>query len=851
MSLPVPAPGYDVIDALRLGLRRLFDARLRTALTVGSIAAGTALVVSVFGLYGSLTGSAQRLVDLSGDAALEVTSLSDTGVDEDLVGALDDLDTVEAAVPTIRSTVGVGGQRALLVGLDERITELGGPVDRVLERTLPELDGRESALDGLFVGQPLAEDLGLAEGGSVEVVAPGGDVTDVEVALVVPEEDSTGVNQGRFVAAVLPVAQELAGQPSTVDSIALVPVPGTSRDRLRTDVEAAVGDRVSVQDPDVLLSQATAATESLQQVVLVIAGMALFVSAFVVFNTMTMVALLRRQDLATVRAIGASRYTIARELLIEAGLLGLAGAALGVPLGIAVARWIVYALPPGLVASVGLEIEPVMPAYAIPLASGIAVVVSVLAAAPAAWRAMRVPPVESMRAPGMLETAGEGERVQPRPVLAGLVFMGAGLGIAFGAPRGLLPVAPGALAFGAVLISYGLMKYLTRGAAWITASFGTAGRLAAVAVGRAPRRVWATSAVIAVTLAVAIAVSGVVANTNDSIRRNVAPLGDGDLYVQTTRNDDFPTDLRMPDSTIAEVGSIPGVADVREGQFAFVDVGHDRILVQAVGHIDTRSPLFQWAKPEAQAEVLEGSGLIVSTAFSQRYDVARGDVFELATPRGAKPLRIVDVVDSFIWPQGVLMISLERMRTWFDRPGASWIELDIDSSRPFADVRADVEQVTAEPFPLVVMSAEESVDQSLGAFGQVNSIFLAMQWIMVASAGMAVLNTFAISVIDRRRELGVLRAMGSGQRQIRRVVLLEAGGLTALGCLIGTGMGLLLHYVSADVSARLMTFPIEYAFSSKATAVAAVATAAAATLGSSWPAWQAVRSTIIEAIGYE
>jgi len=830
-----------------LHLRRFRDHPTRTLLGLGGVAVGTALLVSVLALYGSLTGSIGRLGALAGTADLEVVAASDTGFDAALLTPVETTPGVQAAVPMVRSSVTIGGADALLIGIDQRAGALGRGVSAALKRRLR---GRPD-LDGVYLGRALARTVGAHAGGRVRVRAGMADMHTVRV-LGVLDDGLDGISRGMVAVAPLPVAQQLAGRPGRIDAIAVVARHGVGPTALEHRLDDVIGGRAVVSSPRLLARQAAAAAGPLRTGMLTVVAAALVVAGFLVFNTMSMAALERRRELATLRALGGRRRALLVGFLAEAALLGLVGSAAGAFLGAAIARRLVDRLPSFLVSAFGVRVGFVLPGVAIPLAVAAGTLATLCAAAFPARRAVRVAPVEAMRPEGVLESGGASEPVRWGAVLTGLGLIGAGLVCVLVLGSGGSVVAMFLVTPGALLAGRGLVTPLVGAMAWVASGFGTAGRLAGVSLERAPRRAWAASAAVAVSVGLVIATAGTVGDTIRSVRSTYSALARTDLVVTSSERDDFAGTALMPDAWAAALGRIPGVARVAPGQAAFATVGRDRVLLQGVGG-ESNVPAFRLARPAARRAVLDGTAVIVTRQLARHRHLRVGSRLTLTTPDGPRRLPVAGVVESFGWERGLVVLSLGSLQRWFARPGTTWLEI---TDAPGADrrairdaartvvARAALGPVKVETGAAAVRAVERSQHESA-------AIFDTMEWVVVGAAALAILNTLMISVVERRRELGIMRAIGTARRQLRRTVLGEAAALGALGTGIGVALGQVQHYAAVAGTRNLGGLPVHYRFTLGPALLALVAAMVTSVAGALLPAWRASHLNVIEAIGYE
>ena len=354
----------------------------------------------------------------------------------------------------------------------------------------------------------------------------------------------------------------------------------------------------------------------------------------------------------------------------------------------------------------------------------------------------------------------------------------------------------------------------------------------------------------ALVVGLVVAVSGMTANTVASAKKNVASLGDVGLFVSSARGNDYPSEEVFPAAWKDGLAALPGVTSVRAGQFAFITYKRTRVLVQAV-EAGTKAPAYRLASAKARAAVDGGTGTIVSSQFARRFHVARGERIELATPTGPHSAVIADVVDSFAWEQGVVVLPLAQVRSWFQRDGSGWFEVQVAAGRLEEARAAAAAFAAAHGRAAVVESGPEALAETLGAMGQITATFAAMQWVIAGAGLLAVINAIVISVNERRRELGMLRALGSTRGQLRRLVVLEAASIGVLGGVVGGVLGIGLHYAIVDAMGRLTGYAVDFQVRPIATILAAVVAVALAAVAGAPPGARTARLDTAKALAFE
>jgi putative ABC transport system permease protein len=824
-----------------LNVREVLTHKARTAASTVVIATSAALLIAVLGTYGSLTGSVDKLAQsISGKADLEVAGITDTGFSQHVLSVITTHPGVKIAVPVLRASFGVGDQNLILFGVDYSVARLDSNLSKAADEMQKGAAGPKDATveNGVVAGPGL----GLAVGDPVTV----GSITS-QVTLVLAKDPGERINGGHFYVAPLPIAQQMANRPGQLDSIFVIAEPGVDVDKLRSELEADVNGQATVAEPLFRTAQANTATRLTRDSTLMLAMIALVVAAFLVFNSTNLTVAQRRPTIAMLRAVGGRRTAIVGGLLAESALIGLFGAVVGIPLGILAGHWTIARLPPVLLQSIDARITYVLPGYAIPIAAIACVAASLAASALAARAAFHVSPLEAMTP---IDVALSDERRQPFRRLmggAGLLTMVVASVLALALRDRWVLVAGSLYVIGAVWTCYGLIGQVTTGSSWIAKRCGSPGRLSAATVEAAPRRVWASAMTVGIAVAVGIATSGSMNNMVESSSRLLTPLADTDLYVSSAPADVIPTRAVIPLDTVDRIRAIPGVQRVIPLQYTYSTVGGARVLLQGVTEGST-TPSLRAMSPQARQQVLAGETVVVSRQLAKTMGFGVGDELDLPSPTGIHRLRIAEFVDFLTLDTGLVVIALDKMQPWFERPGASYVEVGFSPG-------ADQERVTAAvrsvlPDGLVTYTGKKLLSIQLGAIAQLGALAVGVQWIVAVVAAVALMNTLMLSVLERRRELGVLRAVGASRKFATRMVLVEALSVGLMGGVIGLVFGASLHYLATVVLSTTTSFNIAYRVEPLALLYATFALVVCL-LGAFPPAWRAAMVNIIDAISVE
>lgn len=815
-------------------LRELTVHRRRTLASIAVMAVSAMYLVAILGIFGSITGSVNRLADgVAGIAALEVSGVTDAGFPESVAADVAKVPGVATAAPMIRMSAPTATEPVLLFGADDRSRALEGALKDAVGVQVQTPTAQEGVRVGPGVGHAKGETFQLGSG-------------SVTVAEVLEGKQLADLNGGHYVLAPLPLAQKVTGRLGQLDSILITTTPDADLATVRDQVTAAVNGRALVAAPSSRAARAGDGVKLMNYMALMGAAVALVVGAFLIYTTMTMAIAQRRPVISMLRAIGGRRTTIVRDMLAEATLLGLIGGTIGSLLGIVLGRLAIGRLPPAVTQGLEARIEYWLPSYAIPVAIAATALTSVAASAMAARQVYKVSPIEALAPVGVSAADNVPRWLRITTGIAAVAVLAAAILIVFYQPGSLAFLAIAALFTAQIALGFALAGPIVTATAAVARLFGSAGALAAATVERAPRRVWATVMTVLIAVVTTVVITG---TNNDMIRsaRDVfAPVADVDVWVSANSPDQYPTDL-LPQGLTQNVTEVPGVSNVTEGALGFAVVGGTRVMLDGFAP-GSHDALFRALDDQTRADVLAGRGVVLSQNLGKTLNVRVGDELTLQTPHGPQQAKVLALVPYFATVIGTVGMSLDQMRTWYDRPGSTTLQVTAvkgsDPDRLLANIRHVV------PAPNHTYDGRTALAGLEAPLHQSMLIANAVWIIVVFVAAVALLNTLTLSVLERRREIGVLRAMGSSRRYTLAMVLAEAAAIGIVGGILGLLIGLVDQWLFSLVSGDIMNFNVTFRPSPMAL-VFTLGALATSLLGSLPPARRAARLNIIEAVSVE
>ena len=656
----------------------------------------------------------------------------------------------------------------------------------------------------------------------------------------------------------LATAQALTGHRGEVDTISVAGRDGVAPARLRARVDTALaGEPVEVRTGTQDAAQQTADLEDafgfVRTALLVFGGIALFVGAFVIYNTFTITVAQRTRELALLRTLGASRRQVLRSVVLEAAVIGLVASLLGLLGGLLLAPGL-----RGLLKIIGADLPAtasVIATRTIVVALLVGVVVTVLASLVPALRATRIAPIVALRE-GLTAAPRTGRK---RMVFAALLCVAGAAILAYGLFGGASGGGAAAtLGGGAVAVFLGvalLSPQLVRPIAWVVGAplqrlAGVTGRLARENATRNPARTAVTAAALMVGVALVAFVSIFAAGLRGSIDRAVDRAFAGDLTV-VDKSGFGSTPPALADS----LRRVPGVGVVSSVRFSEAKVAGKRSTTSVSG-IDpetiARTYTLSWKDgSDATLSRLGSDGVLADVGFSKTAKI--GDRVRMLTPAGKRVTYtvrgILDEGSDFGLLGGGLVLPNARLTADFDAKEDSFVFLRFAGGAPPVATRAAIDRLLNARFPDAETQDREQVKEAqAGQINQLLYLIYALLALSVIVSLFGIVNTLALSIFERTRELGLLRAVGTSRRQVKRIVRLEAVITSLIGALLGLVLGVLFALaISRPLEAEgfRLTFPVT-------TLVLLVAGAAlAGMLASLWPARRAARLDVLQALAYE
>lgn len=842
-----------------IALRSLGAHKIRLLLTTAAVFLGVAFITGMLMLTNALdrtftdifeSGSQDVLVTRTAAVSEDITQ--STGDDSVLLVSQDEVDEV-SGVQGVQAAAGAIFQNGAYL-LDANGDVVGGngpPAGGVNWQPDPVLSvatitqGRAPKADNeIVVDDVTFPKLEIPLGSEVRMVTPKGPIA-VDLVGTFKFGETGGLAGATITAFTAQRAQELFTEPGQWQSVEVAAAEGFSDRQVADNIAAELGSGWTVKTRDEQVEeQASALRQGLSFITYVLlgfSGISLFVAAFLIYNTFAMLVAQRGKEMALLRAVGASRRQVLTSVLLEAVVLALAAAVIGIALG--------YGLAVGLTAllkQIGLSLTSgvALTAQAIIWAVVLAVVVTVASALLPAVRAARTPPLAALR-----EAATPVERPGRARTVVGLLLLvvsGVGLAGAFTDDPNISRVALAAL--GLLVATVFLAPVLAMGAARVATrvmqAAGVSGQLAGRNAERGPRRLAATASALLIGLALVTAVTVVVASARESINSLIDRAFGADYIVATATGNPFSTqiadDLRL-------VSDVEFVVSQSQGP-ARVD-GEDQ-LVTAMGGGPVTSA-FDVTVGSGRIDSLTQGTAIADQDWADERSVAVGDRVSVLFPSGQTRSFTLDGIFEPT-DAGLLSGLIIPKDDYRAVGGAAQDTLLYVSLSPDADPAAvlpAVEEVTAQNPLLQVLDQASIKEQNTSQINQLLYLIYGMLGLSIIIAALGVVNTMALSVLERTREIGLLRAVGLSRRQVRRMIRWEAVLVAVTGALVGVLVGLIagisLRQALSGDGIEILVIPVATVI------VIMVLAVLLGVLAAALPARRAARLDILAAIATE
>lgn len=846
-----------------LGVKSLWARKVRALTTTLAVVIGIAFVAGTYVLTDTIFAAFDEIFNESLKGTSVVVSAENPVKQEN-----GEVPTIPVSLlPRVRATPGVKLAAGAIFTpggfFDSKGEKIGNKfAPKFISSTLPDgiealsyVDGhRPSGPGEASIDKAAAEGADLQLGEDIRIIGQGSVRSFRLVGFTQLGNASFG---GASIAQVtLPVAQRLTHKVGRFDQISVAAANGVTATALKRRIarEMPTGVRVEtgIERADRNSGEIRENLGFLRTVLFVFGFVAVFVGAFLIFNTFSITVAQRIAEFGMLRTLGASRRQILASVVAEAAAIGLVGAVIGIAGG-----YLMAVLLNSLFEALEVDLPTtglVMETRTIAVSLAIGIVVTLVSSTVPAVRSTRVPPIAAMQAFTPPATRRRRLLFAALSVLlgiAGLTILLAGLfgGGSAGGRAGLMGGGAVAIVLAVSLFSPRLVPPLAMIAGWpLERLRRLIGRLARENAQRNPSRTAVTAAALMIGLALVAFVTVFAAGLKSSVASAIDKNFQGGLVIQNT--DGFSP---IPAGIARAAAAVPGVgqvATVRSVQAKLL--GGGTVRVSAPTPNIERAVRIEWKRggPITLRALSDGEA-IVSESFASDHHLGVGDRFQLLSQTGDRPrFRVAgefvskakDLFGSVLLTQAVLARDFRQTED----------TIDFVITSPGADpavVQAVLTKGVETAFPVAeVLDQQELKESREEQVNQLVNLFYALLILAIVISLFGIANTLALSIHERTRELGMLRAIGMSRRQVRTMIRYEA----VITALIGAVLGMVLGVVFAALIAQPLKdegFALSYPVGSLA--VLLVLAALAGVLAAVLPARRASRLDVLQSLQYE
>jgi putative ABC transport system permease protein len=778
----------------RLILRPLFREPVRALLTLSAIAIGVAVVLAIDLAGTAAAGSFRSSMEtLAGENDLEIVTAG--GVPENVVGMLDSLPYPLRVTPRIEdyAIVAETKQTLPLIGLD-LVAQAGRATTSFSFSGVDDVWKFLAAKDSIWIGESLRRKPGE------------------HVDLLINDQIATYTVRGVFAdsngsapAVVMDIsaAQHALNRFGRIDRILVQVPPSPSLEDWQQRLRQALPAGVLVRAAGAGTNENRRMLAAFRWNLRLLSYIALVVGAFLIYNTISVSVVRRRSEIGIVRALGASRGLVLAAFLAEAACFGLFGALIAMPLGRLMAG--------GAVQMMGATVEALyvssrpgviaLTPFSVLLALLVGGGVAVASAYSPAREASFVPPIEAM-AHGRREYTTRVHKTRD-------IFIALAVGLAaaaasrapaidgkplFGYLASLLLICASAFAMPALVD--GISSVASR---LLKGMLGVEALLASRSLSSSLRRTSVLVGALSTAIAMMTAVGIMVGSFRETVLLWIGDQLPADLYMRPAGNpaaDRHPTISTEVTEKIARLPGIAAVDRLREYEISYegMPAGLGSIELNILRSYHNADFLSGRKTNEVLAELRDSHAVLVSEPFANKHHVRPGDSLVLSLGDNVASFRVVDIYYDYSSERGSILMDRNVMLRYLPDPAASNLAIYVNPNSPIEDVRAEIERAAAG-HRVLMFTNRDLRGEALRIFDRTFAITYALEAIAILVAVMGVAGALLALVIDRRRELGLLRFLGAASGQIRKLIVIEAGLIGLLANFAGIALGFALSLV--------------------------------------------------------
>lgn len=850
-------------------LRSLSTRRLRSLLTFFGIMLGVAAIFAINftnqNAYHSITALFEGT---AGRVNLEVRSAANIGgYSEEILNAVQDTPGISMAVPVLKLPAALPGERTEEIDLNFFGTDAGGfiihgihPLNDLDIRDYRITQGRFMQLSSGDMEVVLVEDYALEHdletGQTISILTSHGQA-ELKLVGLIAKESAGLTNLGKFGVMELGAAQELSRREGQVDQIDVVVDEQDSNPAYLSEVReilaARLGNEYTVVSPANQGDRMTQMLSGYQIGLNFMAGIALFVGAFLIYNAFSMTVTERTRELGLLRSVGMTSRQVTIQVIFEGLILGISGALAGAGAGILLS----YGLTGLMAGMLGQTLSTGSIPVGILFASmSIGVVVTLIAAFMPARQAGRISPLEALRLRSHID---EGWLIR-YGWIAGVLLLIFSTTILYWNPfpydvqfrLGSLTVF--ALFLGAMLVipvTLRAWQYISKLPVRIV--FGSLGAVGVRNLDRARKRTMLTCTALLIGVSMIVVTQGMTGSFTADLYAWMDAYTGGDIFVSAA----VPVTRDLQDD-LEELSSVDTAAPIRYIDVIWLNDGQEETIslmgVDLESYTNVTSFIFSdqdVSADQAITDFNQGGALFVSSVLSEKYNIQPGDQLEIKTRQNEQMFRVAAIVLDF-YNQGMVVTgSLSDLSSSFETNDVNTFLIKTSNGSGTAIAIDEISSHFKDDYQLIIESNSSIRERADKLMKQAFVMFDVLGVIAVLVAALGVLNTLSISVIERTREIGMLRAMGMTRFQTIKMILAEAGLLGVIGAILGIGFGLALTRIFLAAMGAMSGYILDFVMPVRAIWLGLIVALIISQIAALFPAIRAAKTPVLTSIHYE
>ncbi len=854
-----------------ISLKRVRLQKVHSLMTVAGISLGVAAIVSIGIVNKSVLRSFEDSINrATGRAVLQVSGAA-SGFPESFLDRVQQVPGVEYAVPVIDTQgilVNAKEKSLMILGVD--VLQDGNIRDYTLSQENSDIPDPLLFLarpDSILLTRELADREGIKLDQTIQIQTVQG-IRTFRVRGLLNPEGPAKIASGSIAIMDYPAAQMAFGKEGRIDRIDVSLRRGEQLEAVRERIRKALPDGYTIATPEGRTKQVELLISHFQKNINLISFIAVFVGMYLIYNAVSISVVQRRKEIGILRALGTTRREIISLFLGETFVMAIVGSGIGLGIGILFARSAVGAVGQ-TVSELYLrtsitEISVSWPNLAIGFFTGI--IASLIAALFPALASTRITPVSAIRSVAYSE---EGLLSGTRLKIASgvLVALAAGLLLLYRNFDSSPALHNSAVMFTATIllllgISFAtptaLQAFLLFFRRAISPRLGASGRLAGLNLQKNITRNAVAAAAIFYGISVFVSSAGIIYSAKQSVIEWIDSYVRGDIIVTsghpiaTTGSQNIP----MPVEMWQDIEKVPGVLSADPFRKIYIDYHGRRILLLTLD-IERRmrySPfkVMQGTREDMVRLLPNQDYIAVNEAIATQEHLKPGDTMVLPTPDGPVPFNVAVINVDYSSDSGSVLMDMHTYRRYWKEQLADSFSIRVTDKDRVYQVRDEIARRFGSDRQLFVLPAREFKNEVRKIIDQGFAVNHAINIITMTIACLGIIVTLLASVLERTREIGILRSIGMLRSQVSRVVVLESMLLGIVGGMLGAGAGIIIGWMSlegflkGDYGAS-MEYHVYYASIFWALIVSTTLSA----LAGIYPASRASRTNIVEALSYE